>query len=116
MSTVTVVEGLPEDRRPRGARRERAGDNKMISVEVKFWTNNIAEKQGQIMPRVAREAGVIKVLNNNRHGIKSSAPIPFHSLPDLLKKLEDALIKNAIELIATTRTRKYRRNVEPHMK
>src|SRR5437868_6626914 len=91
--TVTAPTPVPR------MRRERADDNKMISVEIKFWTNKIAENKGDIIPRVAREAGVIKVLSNSRHGIKGNVkPIPFHSLPHLSVKLEDALVENEIEL------------------
>jgi len=36
---------------------------RMIEVQIRFWTNDIAESKGQIVPKHAWASGVVKVEN-----------------------------------------------------
>ena len=80
---------------------------KMIEVQIRFWTNDIAEKKGQIVPKHAWAAGVAKVESNKTHGIQQENPLPFHSLLDLGSVIEKALIKHGITLHSGRRMKKY---------
>ena len=52
---------------------------KMIKVELYFWTNKIADEKGYVVPKVAWNAGWQNLLANKTHGLKRDAE-PFHSL------------------------------------
>jgi hypothetical protein len=72
-------------------------ENKMISIEIKFWTNDI-NPDGGVMPKHAWDAGMIKLHMNDRHGIPSTPTKPFHSLMQINNVIEDLLIENGIKL------------------
>ena len=80
---------------------------KMIEVQIRFWTNDIAEKKGQIIPKHAWTAGVVKVESNKAHGIQQENPIPFHSLLDLGSVIEKALINHGVILHPGRKMKKY---------
>jgi hypothetical protein len=80
---------------------------KMIEVQLRFWTNDIAEKKGQIVPKHAWAAGVVKVESNKSHGIQPANPLPFHSLLDLGAVIEKALIQHGITLHSGRKMQKY---------
>ena len=77
----------------------KAGKNeKMITVNIKFFTNEIAEQPGHIKPKHAWTKGMLKLQANASHGIKSSEDIPFNSLMELTRTLERMLIREGITL------------------
>ncbi len=80
----------------------------MIEVRVRFWTNDLAENRGQIRPRHAWEAGMVRMERNEAHGIPGGDPLPFQSLMDLPAVVEKLLMRDKIKLHASTRSRKYR--------
>lgn len=84
-----------------------AHGQKMIEVQIRFWTNDIAEKKGQIIPKHAWASGVVKVESNRAHGIKPENPMPFHSLLDIGAVIEKALIKHGITLHSGRKMKKY---------
>ncbi len=80
---------------------------RMIEVQIRFWTNNIAESKGQIVPKHAWASGVVKVESNKSHGIQAGNPLPFHSLLDVGAVIEKALIQHGITLHPARRMQKY---------
>jgi hypothetical protein len=80
---------------------------KMIEVKLRFWTNNIAPTKGNVIPKHAWAAGVVRLERNVAHGIKPGKPIPFHSLLDLGAAIEKALIEHGITLHPGRRMKKY---------
>ena len=53
---------------------------RMIEVKVRFWTNNIAEGDGNVLPKHAWTSGIVRIERNATHGIKPEKPVPFNSL------------------------------------
>lgn len=77
----------------------KAGKNeKMITVNIKFFTNEIAEQPGRIKPKHAWTKGMLQLQANASHGIKASKDIPFNSLMELTHALERMLIREGITL------------------
>ena len=88
--------------------REAKFGEKMISLDVRFWTDGIAEEKGMIVPKHAAAAGVVKLNRNDSHGIKTTAdPIIFNSPMQLLDAIEKLLIREGITLHLSSQTRKY---------
>ena len=71
---------------------------KMITVNIKFFTNEIPEKPGHIKPKHAWTKGMLKLQANASHSIKSSQDIPFNSLMELTGTLERVLTREGITL------------------
>jgi len=80
---------------------------KMIEVKLRFWTNNLAEDEGNIRPKHAWASGVVRMTRNNAHGIRPGGPLPFHSLLDIGRVIEKALIDHGVRLHAPRRMKKY---------
>src|SRR5690348_15040250 len=55
---------------------------RMIEIKVRFWTNDIADTKGDVIPRHAWSSGVVRMEANHTHGIKPKNPAPFNSLLD----------------------------------
>lgn len=87
--------------------REAKYGEKMIEVKVRFWTNDIAENPGQILPRHAWTSGVVRIEPNKSHGIVPGTPQPFHSLMDISAIVEKVLIQQGIVLHPSRKLRKY---------
>ena len=82
--------------------------NKMISINVSFWTDGIAIEEDRIVPKHAWTGGVVKTVRNDSHGIKTSAdPIPFNTLMELPSAIEKLLIREGIMLHLNSKMRKY---------
>ena len=64
---------------------------KMIEVRVRFWTNDIANTKGHIVPKNCWPAGMVYVFRNESHGIKSSRTMPFNSLDEVQNAIEQAM-------------------------
>lgn len=80
---------------------------KMIEVRVRFWTDDIAPKKGEIIPKHALTSGVVNVERNESHGIKPIRWLPFHSLLDLGAVIEKTLIAQGIVLHVGAKMGKY---------
>lgn len=93
--------------RDRLEEQEAKHGQKMIEVKVRFWTNNIADGEGKIVPKHAWTSGVVRMDKNNSHGIDPGKPVPFNSLLDVGTAIEKALIEHEIVLHTSTRMRKY---------
>lgn len=80
---------------------------RMIEVKLRFWTNNIAAKKGQVVPKNAWAGGVVRIERNGSHGIKPGKPLPFHSLLDIGAVIEKVLIEHGVVLHPSRKMRKY---------
>jgi hypothetical protein len=89
------------------AAKEAEHGEKMIEVKLRFWTNNIAEEHGKVIPKNAWAAGVVRIERNDSHGIKPGTPLPFHSLLDVGAVIEKVLIDQGIVLHPGRKMRKY---------
>jgi hypothetical protein len=87
--------------------RQAQPTEKMIEVRIRFWTNNIAQKQGEIVPKHAWDSGMVAMERNESHGIRPAKPKPFHTLLDLPAMLEELMIENEIKFHPSRKTKKY---------
>ena len=87
--------------------KEAEHGQKMIEVKLRFWTNDIADAKGKIIPKHAWTSGVVRVEKNRSHGIVPGRPIPFHSLLDIGRAVEKCLIDHDIKLRPSRRSKKY---------
>src|SRR5690348_8129185 len=85
----------------------KARGNKMIQVNILFWTNDIAPTKGRILPKHAWAGGIVRVERNSAHGIDGGQEAFFHSLMDLNAKIEKLLLANGIVLHPGRRMSKY---------
>jgi hypothetical protein len=87
--------------------REAEHGEKMIEVKLRFWTNNIAEQEGAVIPKHAWSAGVVRIESNKTHGIVPGKPQPFHSLLDVGSVIEKVLIEHGVRLRPSRKMKKY---------
>ena len=88
--------------------REAKHGEKMISIDVRFWTDGIAKEKGMIVPKHAVAAGVVKLNRNDLHGIKTTAdPVLFNTPMQLLTAIEELLIREGITLHLSSTMRRY---------
>ena len=79
----------------------------MIEIKVRFWTNDIADGRGRVIPKHAWSSGVVRIERNATHGIMPKNPKPFHSLLDLGSVIERVLVDQGVTLHPSRRMRKY---------
>jgi hypothetical protein len=79
----------------------------MIEIKVRFWTNDIADGLGRVVPKHAWSSGVVRIERNLTHGIAPKSPKPFHSLLDLGAVIERVLVDHGVTLHPSRRMRKY---------
>ena len=87
--------------------REAKHGEKMISLDVRFWTDGITEDKDKILPKNAWVHGTVRLNKNDSHGIQSGRTIPFNSLLELPAKIEDLLIEEGITLHLNRKMRRY---------
>ncbi len=71
---------------------------KMIEVKIRFWTNEIADVEGYIIPKHAWVSGVVRMERNASHGIVPDWPRHFNSLMAIPAAIEKTLIQHDIVL------------------
>ncbi len=97
-----MTKSLAEDNLAKSAKH----GERMLEVRVRFWTNDIAEGDGYVIPGHGWSSGVVRMERNETHGIVPSPPIPFGSLMELPHAIERALIANKV-VLHDARERKY---------
>jgi hypothetical protein len=80
---------------------------KMIEISLRFWTNDISDEPGKVVPKHAWTSGVVRIQGNESHGIVPGNPIPFHSLLDIGSVVEKVLLNHGIVLHPNTKMDKY---------
>lgn len=71
---------------------------KMIEVKLRFWTDDIAGTEGNIVPKHAWTSGVVRIERNDSHGIIPGDPRPFNSLMEIPAVIEKVLVQHGIKL------------------
>ncbi len=87
--------------------REANLGEKMIEIRVRFWSDELAEKATQIMPKHAWTSGVVRMARNESHNIRPENPRPFNSLMDLPRIIEMVLIEHGVKLHRLGKMAKY---------
>lgn len=87
--------------------KEAVHGKKMIEIKVRFWTDNIADTEGKIIPKHCWDSGVVRISANDSHGVKPLSPYPFNSLPEILPNIEKVLKNHGIKLYLGRKSRKY---------
>ena len=100
---------MPREQDTPAALEARHG-NRMIEVKLRFWTNDLADGPGMIVPKHAWTSGVVRIERNDSHGIVPTNPRPFHSLLDVGAVIERVLIEHGIKLHASRKAAKYLRD------
>ena len=81
---------------------------KMIEIQLRFFTDQIAKGKSNILPKHCWSMGVVKIQANGAHGIKAMKnPKVFNSLLDLSAIIEKVLLENGITMHMSSRMRKY---------
>ena len=80
---------------------------KMIELKIRLWTDDIAPKSADILPKHAWTAGVVGIERNTAHGITPKHPRAFNSLLEVGAAIERVLIDNGIELHLSRKMQKY---------
>ena len=84
-------------------------ERKLIWVNIGFWTDGIAEKKGDIIPRHAWAGGVIRIPSSPLHGlkhIKGRRNAIFSSLAEIGVKIEDELAAHDVHLRPSKKRKK----------
>ena len=84
-----------------------AAGERMIELRIRFWTDNIAERKGKVIPKHAWAAGVVMLDRNKTHNIKPLNPTPFSTLMELPGVMEKVLVKHGVHLHTYGRMKKY---------
>ncbi len=71
---------------------------KMIKVEIRFWTNGLAESPGHIKPKHCWSAGNVSVPKNESHGIRSGNRKSFNTLMELTARIERVMADAGIRI------------------
>src|SRR3990167_311694 len=87
--------------------REAKHGERMVELRVRFWTDGIAEGDGQVSPKHAWGGGMVRMKPNKSHGISSARPVPFNSLMELPAAIEKVLIQHGIRIHPVGKMRKY---------
>jgi hypothetical protein len=87
--------------------REAKYGEKMIEVKLRFWTDQIADEPGHVIPKHAWGFGVARMEKNKSHGIVPGDPIHFHSLMEIGSVVEKVLVAHGITLHVPPRMQKY---------
>ena len=81
---------------------------KLIHIRISFWTNNIAAKDNEIVPKHCFDAGLVNFERNDSHGITPSKKgKTFNSLLELPAVIEKVLIDHRIRVHLHRKSLKY---------
>ena len=80
---------------------------KMIEIRVRFWTDDIAENKGEVIPKHAWGSGMIYIDRNETHGIVPGEGMAFNSISEIPGVIERCLIEHRVKIISSTKMKKY---------
>lgn len=78
-----------------------------IEVKVRFFTNELAGKEGYIIPKHGWTTGSVQMDRNLSHNIVPKDPVTFNSLMEIPAVIEKVLINHGIILHRVKKTKKY---------
>jgi hypothetical protein len=87
--------------------REAKHGEKMIELKIRFWTDNIAASQTEIIPKHGWTSGVVRIKRNKTHGIMPGKAHTFNSLLDVGAAIEKTLKEQGIILHVSRGMKKY---------
>jgi hypothetical protein len=87
--------------------KEARHGQKMIEVKIRFWTDEMSNVKGTVIPKHAWAAGVVRAERNDAHGIKPGVPVPFNSILDIGSAVEKIFIEHGIVLHNSRKMKKY---------
>ena len=87
--------------------REAKYGERMIEVRVRFWTNDIAQEIGEIVPKHAWTSGIVRMERNESHGIVPENPRPFDSFMELPTVIAKVLMEHGVILHRWSKMAKY---------
>ena len=64
---------------------------KTIEVKLRFFTDNIADTKGHVLPKHCWPVGMATMPKNDSHGIRNVKNHPFHSLAEVSSVVEEIL-------------------------
>ena len=76
-------------------------------VRLRFWTDDIAAKKGEIIPKHAWGSGMINIERNAAHGLTPTKWLAFNSVSEIPAVIEKCLIENGVKVIASRKMKKY---------
>ena len=79
----------------------------MIEVRLRFWTDDIAEKKGEVIPKHAWGSGMINIERNVAHGLVPMKWLAFNSISEIPAIIEKCLIESGVKIIASRKMKKY---------
>ena len=83
---------------------------RMIEVKVRFFTDGIAKRKGEVISGHGWTKGVVRLTPNETHTIdKNNRPIPFNSLMEIPFAIEKLLMRDGITLFVS---KKYLRELQ----
>ncbi len=82
---------------------------KMLVVELRFFTNDLGRKDGRVRPKHAWSGGMARLRANPSHGIEEEGTkVPFYTLLGIPGAVEKLLVRRGITIHASPKERKYR--------
>lgn len=87
--------------------REAKHGEKMIEIKVRFWTNKLSDQKDSVVPKHCWDSGVVRITPNKSHEIKAHKPIPFRSLADIPRAIEDCITQAGLTIHADYYSCKY---------
>lgn len=71
---------------------------KTIELTVRFWTNDISDKEDHIVPKVCWEHGMITLKKNETHGLEVRKRA-FKSIAHLSRAVEELLKASKVKVL-----------------
>jgi len=83
---------------------------RMICLELRFWTNGLVKRPGHVIPRHCKSAGMIHFQGNKTHGFRHGQPVPsgvpFHSISEISVAVEKLLVKGGVTVVPVSRQKR----------
>jgi hypothetical protein len=87
--------------------REAKQGEKMIEIKLRFWTDGIAKRRGQVIAKNAWTSGMISMEKNKSHDTEPGKSRPLYKLLDIGSVVEKMLIENGVILHTSRKMKKY---------
>jgi hypothetical protein len=65
--------------------------DKTVEITIRFWTDQLADEKGKLLPKHINNSGKIRMSANKTHGIPSEEAMIFDSITELPAKIEELL-------------------------
>src|SRR5882724_8933670 len=79
------------------SKEARTGE-KMVILEVRFWTNKLSKRPNHIRPKHIRAKGTVTFRKNVTHGLNSTLGFNFNSIMELPAAIEKLFLRHGIRV------------------